>query len=217
MKIILDNAPEELHKAVASHGIETSPVDFPYNDSPESRWHQMVLASQGVRLWSNTPSPESPLYAGPLPVNDETLKPMLVEYNFVQLQREYFESFGVTYIGRIDLNPRYVVLTSHKKAGERHTEVLSDDLRDLLTGLTDDWWGALGIVSTGSVDKLETFIDAMPDIVPIAYTTASASKLKYAGWDFVYADTPRPDKRYGIEIRERVSRFTASNIIQKNK
>lgn len=210
MKLIFENAPQPLLDDVQAVSAEilkstsVTGVDFQYdNVSAESRWTQLVMAAQGTRLWSNRPNPHSPLYAGKLPKNDREIELIMRDLEFARMRAEVVAEYNVCYIGRTYVQPRNLLVIDHKKAGERQNVALSEPLRDLLTAAPFDWWGSLGIVSSGSPDRLVDFLDAHPDVVPLTYSTGGMAKLKYAGREFVHLGTPKPTSDYGIDMRVR--------------
>lgn len=215
-KLILENASntliEQARRMAAAMNVETevSDVDFTYDESPEGRWTQLVLASQGTRLWSNTANSNSPLYAGKLPEegDDRVMKLVILDLAYAKQSFDFFKKFGVTYIGRINVDPRDIIVVDHKKAADRHDVVLSEDIKNLLASAPATWWGAVGIVSAGNPDKLDAFINTLMDVVPIVFTTGAAAKLKYAGREYVHLGKPTADPRYGIDMREAAYRLS---------
>lgn len=210
MKLIFENAPQSLLDEVQAGSAEilkstsVTGVDFQYtNDTPEGRWTQLVMASKGTRLWSDRPNKLSPLYAGKLPTTDREIELILRDLEYSQLRTNIVADYNVCYIGRTYVQPRNLIVIDHKKAAERQDVHLSEPLRDLLTAAPFDWWGSLGIVSSGSPDRLVAFLDGHPDVVPLTYTTGGMAKLKYAGREFVHLGVPRPDSDYGIDMRVR--------------
>lgn len=213
MKLILENASRELTEYIQSHSADilkstsVTGVDFQYDDTGEGRWDQLVLASQGARLWSDRVNRNSPLYAGPLPTTSRGVEMVLADLRYTKQQLDFYKSFGVVYIGRVEVDPRNLLVIDHKKAVERHDVHLSEPLSAFLSALPADWWGSLGIVSAGSVDKLQTFMEAIPDAVPLVYTSGAAAKLRFFGLDFVELDEPKrletgkPDLKYGRDVR----------------
>jgi len=215
MKLILDEAPIALIEYISTHLPESlrgevevaSPDEFEYNDSALGRWTQLVLAGEGARLWSNTVNKNSPIYAGNLPSTSREADLAIADLVYTKQQLDFYKSFGVTYIGRVEVDPRNLLVIDHKKAKERHDVYLSEPLGALLSASPADWWGSLGVVSAGSVDKLQAFVEAMPDVVPLAYTDGAAAKLRYLDVDHVKLDEPKyledgsPDLRYGRNMR----------------
>lgn len=215
MKLILDEAPKELIEYIQTHlpeslegEVEVVSLDgIEYNDSALGRWTQLVLAGEGARLWSNTVNKNSPIYAGALPSTGREADLVIADLVYTQQQLDFYKGFGVTYIGRVEVEPRNLLVIDHKKAKERHDVYLSEPLGAFLSASPADWWGSLGVVSAGSVEKLQAFMEAMPDVVPLAYTTGAASKLRFFGLDFVELNEPKllengnPDLKYGRNTR----------------
>lgn len=219
MKLILDEAPKELIEYVVRHlpavlkdAVEIISLDgLEYNDSALGRWTQLVLAGEGARLWSNSANKNSPLYAGPLPTTGKEADLVIADLVYTTQQLDFFKQFGVVYIGRVEVDPRNLLVIDHKKAIERHDVHLSQALGALLSAAPSDWWGSLGVVSAGSVDKLEAFMSAMPDVVPLVYSTGAAAKLNYFSLDYVHLDEPKylengnPNLKYGRDMRGRAN------------
>jgi hypothetical protein len=213
MNLILENASRELTEYIQSHSADilkstsVTGVDFQYDDTGEGRWNQLVLASQGARLWTDRTNKNSPLYAGPLPTDYRGVEMMIADLSYTQQQLDFYKSFGVVYIGRVEVDPRNILVIDHKKTKERHDVHLSEPLGAFLSALPADWWGSLGIVSAGSVDKLQAFLEAIPDAVPLVYTPGAAAKLRFFGLDFVELEEPKrletgkPDLKYGRNVR----------------
>lgn len=215
MKLILDEAPKELIEYIHSHlpeslegQVETVSLDgIEYNDSALGRWTQLTLAGEGARLWSNKANKNSPLFAGALPSSGKGADLVIADLVYTKQQLDFIKDFGVVYIGRVEVDPRTLLVIDHKKAIQRHDVYLSEPLDAFLSALPADWWGSLGIVSAGSVNKLQAFIEAIPDAVPLAYTSGAAAKLRFFGIDFVEVDQPQrletgvPDLKYGRNVR----------------
>lgn len=216
MKLIFENAPQSLFEALDSNEAEilkstsVAGVDFQYDDTPEGRWEQMKLAAEGARLWSDTPNPNSPLYAGPLPKDYHDIELVLADAEFAANRAKYYADFKVTYIGRTDIDPRNLLVVDHKRAeDQRHDTVLRDALRDALSAAPADWWGSLGIVSAGSSKRLEGFLEALPDVIPMAYSSGAVSKLKFAGREYAHLLSPKPEAEYGVDMRQRTNDLSA--------
>lgn len=215
MKLILDEAPLDLIRYIRDHlpaslagSVEIiSPDEIEYNDSALGRWTQLALAGEGARLWSNTVNSNSPIHAGPLPSTGKAADLVLADLVYTKQQLDFFKGFGVTYIGRVEVDPRNLLVIDHKKAKERHDVHLSEPLAALLSASPADWWGSLGVVSAGSVDKLQAFLEAMPDVVPVVYSAGAAAKLRYLDIDHVQLEEPKyledgsPDLKYGRNMR----------------
>jgi hypothetical protein len=214
MKLIFEDAPDNLLEYINSlseevdilKSTERRLLDSPYgNMDPHSRWEQLRLAAQGGRLYSNTENKESPLYAGPLPKNAEDVRLILADLVYTKQQLEYMSQFGVSYIGRIQTDPRNLLVLDHKKTAERHENHLSEALEAFLTACPHDWWGSLGIVSAGNADRLAAYLRITPDAIPMAYSTGAKAKIKYAGREFVEFEDPttwtKAPHFYGSELR----------------
>lgn len=214
MKLFLEDAPNNLIEylkpklADFPETVEISGIDFLYDDSPQSRWEQLVLAAQGARLYTNKENTNSPLYAGPLPKDGPKADLIPIDLNYARKQRDYIQSFGVTYIGRTYVNPRAILVVDHKKPAERVDVSLPETLEWILRDAPVDWWGTMAVCSTGNVDKLERLLNAIPDVIPMVLSTGSAAKVKFCGYDYVYLNEPKPgprDFRYGADMRGRTN------------
>lgn len=224
MKLILENATNELiehvrsevEKAVQDGKLEStsvSGVDFRYEGSTGTgRWTQLTLAAQGTRLWSETPNPNSPIYAGPLPTDEASINMVIADLIYTQQQLAFFSKLGVTYIGRVQINPRtMLVIDNKRKTSDRHDETLSSPLDALLSACPPDWWGSLAVVSAPSQKKMEGFLEAFPDPIPMVFSTGAASMLKFAGREYVQIASPKlldngkADLHYGMDMRGRTN------------
>lgn len=214
MKLFLEDAPDNLIEYLQSkladfpESVEISKIDFLFDDSPKSRWEQLVLAGQGARLYSNNDYSHSPIYAGKLPKDGPAADLIAVDLNYSRKQRDYFNSFGVTYIGRTGVNPRTILVLDHKKPAERINVHLPESLSAILRDAPDDWWGTMGICSTGNVDSLEKLLNAIPDVIPMVISTGAATKVKFSGYDYVYLNEPKPGPRNpknGYDMRGRAN------------
>lgn len=228
MKLILEDASPELFEYIQSHSADilksttVSGVDFQYDNTGRGRWNQMVLAAQGARLWSNKPNKDSPLYAGPLPSNPRGVDLMIADLIYTKQQLDFHKKFGVTYIGRVHLDPRSMLVLDHKKPADRHDVALSEPLDALLSASPANWWGSMGIVSAGNVEKLEAFVNTYLDTIPMVISTGAAAKMKFAGRDYVhlndpkFTDTGKPDIQYGLEMRGRVNDLSKKLALEES-
>jgi hypothetical protein len=182
-------------------------VDVLHNPSSLSRWGQLRLASLGARVFSDDLTEESPVWAGPIPTEDKIRK-VAVEGAFAEGRAAYFASRGVNYVGRANLDPRNIFVLDNKKGNPLHDPSKDATLEALYASLPDDWWGSCGFVSTGNVDKLEAFFDALPETIPLAYTTGAFSKLRYFGREYVDLTVPDGTEAYGIKLRDRANRLS---------
>lgn len=132
---------------------------------------------------------------------------VIADLVYTKQQLDFYRSFGVVYIGRVEVDPRTLLVIDHKKAKERHDVHLSEPLGALLSASPADWWGSVGVVSAGSVDKLQAFMEAIPDVVPMVYSEGAAAKLRYLDLDFIQLEEPKyledgtPDLKYGRNMR----------------
>lgn len=222
MKLILQDAPEELIEYIQPKLVENlestsvSGVDFQYDDTATGRWNQLVLAGQGSRLWSDKENKNSPLYAGPLPKNSKEADLVVADLLYTQSRLDRFLSYRVTYIGRVALDPRNILVIDHKKASERQDVHLSEALSAVLSASPKDWWGSLGIASSGNADALEGFLSSMPDVIPLAYSEGASAKLRYANREFVSLEKPEPVLTYGMNMRGSANDLSRKLAIQES-
>jgi hypothetical protein len=193
------------------NGPEHILYEIELGDTPE-RWGHLHLASLGARLYSNKIDENhwafnSPLFAGPIPPEDKTRK-VAVDGAFAEGRASYFRQFGVNYIGRANVDPQNIFVLDNKKGNSLHDPAQDATLEALYASLPDDWWQLCGFVSTGNINKLEAFFEAVPNIIPIAVTTGAKSKLTFFGLDFVDGIAPNPDAKYGIRVRDAVNRLS---------
>jgi hypothetical protein len=193
------------------NGPEHIVAEVVLGDEPE-RWKHLWLASLGARLYSNRIDEKhwaynSPLFAGPIPLEGKTRK-VAVDGAFAEGRASYFRQFGVNYIGRANVDPQNIFVLDNKKGNPLHDSAKDASLEALYASLPDDWWQLCGFVSTANITKLEAFLEAVPNIIPIAFTTGAKSKLNFCGLDHVDAITPNPDATYGIQVRDSVNRLS---------
>jgi hypothetical protein len=174
------------------------------------RWDHLILASKGVRLFSNDTEKykDSPIYAGPVPSEDKARKAIVDAFN-AETRARHFSQFGVNYIGRTKLSPRNIFVLDNKKGNPFHDPALDPTLEALYASLPDDWWGSCGFVSTSNVNRLETFLeDFQGDVIPLAYTTGAFGKLKHLGLDYVDTGIPQNSPDYGVRVRDMANRLS---------
>lgn len=183
--------------------------DYVGTSSEVSRWHQLVLASKGVRVFSNDLDEDSPIYAGTVPPLEKIRRVYVDSYN-AETRAGHMGQYGVNYIGRTKLSPRNVFILDNKKGNPLHDPALDADLAALYASLPNDWWGSCGFVSSANIERLEAFLtsDDMASTIPLGYTTGAYSKLKFMGLEFVEAGKPSSDPAYGIQIRDRANRLS---------
>lgn len=183
-------------------------VDTYQPSSGLSRWSQLLFAKYGVRYFTDSLDENSPIWAGPVPSEDKVRK-VSVDAAFAEGRAGLYADFGVNYLGRTKLDPRNIFLLDNKKGNPLHDPAKDPVLEALYASLPEDWWGSCGFVSTANVDKLEAFLNAFPDVIPITWTTGGMAKLKFCGFpDFVHATEPKNDPNYGINIRDRANRLS---------
>lgn len=175
------------------------------------RWVHLYMSSLGGRLWveSKDDVVPSPYIAGS--INDVyELRRIIVDAQFAEGKAAYYRSFGVNYLGRVNADPRVMILLDNKKDKTLSPSSNEDIFNILETYPESDnpevaTWGNLALVSSGNVDKLEAFMDYLSETNVLAYTTGGFSKLNYMGRDFGKISAPRHDPKYGIEIRNAAS------------
>lgn len=178
-------------------------------DLATQRWTDMVLASKGVRMFSDREDKNSPIYAGKIPRAKTDFDKLIAGAKFADGRSSYFREFNVNYIGRTNLSPRNVILLDNKKGNAQHSPLIDESLKPLYQHMEEGWWGSCGIVSSGNVDRLEKFFDDFIDeVVPLGYTTGSFAKLKFFGLDYAQLPVPRDDPKWGIEVREIANRLS---------
>lgn len=180
-----------------------------YEPEPLSRWFQLVLATKGVRVFSNDFDEESPLYAGMVPTPDKARK-VAVDSSNAATRAGHMATYGVNYVGRTKLSPRNVFILDNKKGNSLHNPAQDATLAALYASLPDDWWGSCGFVSSGNIERLEAFLtsDDMFSVIPLGYTTGAYSKLKFMGLEYVQAGIPTNDPKYGITVRDAANRLS---------
>lgn len=202
---------EEDIESYVPNGPEHIVAEINLSDEPE-RWKHLWLASLGARLYSNRIDENhwafnSPIFAGPIPEAEKTRK-VAVDGAFAEGRASYFRQFGVNYVGRANVDPANIFVLDNKKGNPLLDPAKDPNLEALYASLPDDWWGLCGFVSTNNVTKLEAFLEANPDLIPIAYTTGAMSKIKFCGFDYVEASTPLPTPEYGRQVRNAATRLS---------
>lgn len=175
------------------------------------RWVHLYMSSLGGRLWVETPEEltTSPYEAGDFK-SIYDLRRVVVDAQFAEGKAAYYRSFGVNYLGRVNTDPRVMILLDNKK-DKSLSPSSNEDIFNILESYPDSTnpevarWGNLALVSSGNVDKLEAFLDYLSETNVLAYTTGGYSKLRYIGRDFGEIPPPRHDPKYGIEIRNTAS------------
>jgi hypothetical protein len=182
-------------------------VDVIENPDTLTRWQQLHLASLGARIFTDKLTADSPVYAGPVPTEDKIRK-IAVEGAFAEGRADYFSKFGVNYIGRANLDPRNIFVLDNKKGNPLHDPSKDETLEALYASLPEDWWGSCGFVSTGNVEKLEAFFTALPETIPLAFTTGAYSKLRFMGREYVDTGIPKNTERFGLDVRDQANRLS---------
>jgi hypothetical protein len=178
-----------------------------YRSKFNSRWEQLRLGALGARVFSNDFNKESPIFASAVPSEDKIRK-VSVEGRNAEDRAGFFKEFGVNYIGRTHITPRNVFILDNK-GGNRLHDPSKDPLLDALyEALPEDWWGSCGFVSAGNVNKLQAFLEAHPDTIPLAYTSGGFAKLTFFGLDFVKLGEPTKTEAYGRKVREAANRLS---------
>jgi hypothetical protein len=218
--IILTKTEEILEHSYSTHSgthVLSHGAGLTFEDIALERWYHMYLASRGARFWATTSTnPRTPTHAGEVIQTEAGVRRIVTDAIFAENRADFFQSFGVNYIGRTYSDPRTAVLVDYKK-DKTHNSSNDPLIKALLTSLPEDsWlsqephdWGTFGIISTSNVDRLEAFMDMLSETNILAYSTGSAAKLNFIGRDFGKIGTPRPDKKYGLDIRETASRMKA--------
>lgn len=170
-----------------------------------SRWDQLVLAKLGGRVWTDKLDKNSPVYAGPVPVDSDKIRKISVDGFNAETRAGHFAKFGVNYIGRTKVDPKCIFVLDNKKDNPLQDPSKDPRLETLYAALPEDWWGSVGFVSTSTTKKLEKFFDDQPMAVPIAWTSRSVTKLKALGLDFALIDAPSTDPDYGILVRDKAN------------
>lgn len=188
-----------------------------FDDTAMERWYHLYLASRGARFWTERgDEPRKPTLAGMIVKSPAGINKIYADAVFTENRAAYFQSFGVNYVGRTFSDPRTAVLVDYK--GDKSHNPDSDPLiKALLTSLPEDGassiephdWGTFAIISTSNADRLEAFADALSETNILAYSTGSIAKLNFIGRDFGHIGTPKPDRIYGLDIRETASRMKA--------
>lgn len=185
-----------------------SPPSGEYPKLGKRRWMYLRHASLGTRLYSDTEDKNNPIYAGKLPETDEEIRRLILDAKFAEGRAEYFRSFGVNYIGRTNLTPRSIVILDNKKDDPYHSPIQNETLEALYTSMPDDWWGSCGLVSSGNLNKLQPFMEALEETVPLAFSKGGIAKLKHMGLEYAEVGEPKPTQAYGISLRQATAKYS---------
>lgn len=189
------------------HVLETN-IQEPHKKIHTHRWISLRLASLGVRLYSDDWDKNDPIYAGKLPETDDDIRRLILDAKFAEGRAEYFRSFGVNYIGRTNLTPRSIIVLDNKKDDPYHSPVENETLEALYTSMPEDWWGSCGLVSSGNLNKLQPFMEALEETVPLAFSKGGIAKLKHMGLEFAEVGEPKPTQAYGVSLRQATTKFS---------
>lgn len=174
----------------------------------QSRWNDLVLASLGVRVFSNDFDVDSPIYAGPVPSLDKARR-VVVDASNAESRARHYADYGVNYIGRTKLSPRNIFVLDNKKGNPLHDPSKDPVLEALYASLPDDWWGSCGFVSTSNVSRLEVFLeDFQGDVIPLAFTEGAFAKLRHLGLEFVNTGVPENTTAFGLHVRNEANRLS---------
>lgn len=183
-------------------------VDLLSESKELSRWEQLLMATVGVRVFTDDKSfKDSPIYASSVPSYDK-LRKISVDARNADNRAGLFAAYDVNYIGRTKFDPRNIFVLDNKKGNPLHDPTKDPALEALYASLPEDWWGSCGFISSGNPDKLRDFFETQENVIPLTWTTGGAAKLKYAGRDFVQVEVPKNDPSYGIEIRDKANRLS---------
>jgi hypothetical protein len=197
-----DEYVPETGKNVLSHYLPVSP------SSNLDRWVDMRLAALGARTWTKEFS-FSPTYAGSDP---KEIRDIILDAKFAEGKATYVRSFGVNYLGRVNVDPRTIVLVDYKgdKTHNPHEDLAVAKLlaalpEDPRTQKTETSWTSFGIASTSNVEKLRDFLDYYEQTNIVAYSPGAKAKLRHLGRDFAEVPEPEASDRYGKLIRASAS------------
>jgi hypothetical protein len=209
-------SPEDIFSHEYRPGLGThilSSGDLPvFDDIALERWYHLYLASRGARFWVEPTSPpvSTPTYAGVLVDIDK----VVIDAIFAENRAIIFQTSGVNYVGRTYGDPRTAILVDYK-GDKTHNPTNDGYIKNILTALPDNvgqssephYWGNFAIISTSNVDKLAPFIEDLSETDMLAYSPGAIAKLKSIGRDFGKIGTPKPEKSYGLAVRETASRM----------
>lgn len=208
MQILLDNADLDIENRLRGLVSDKDDIEvvnnylMPFDTKEGLYWHELWLATQGDRYWSENRL-NSPMYAGILPKNDDELRRMVVDAKYSQARANLFASFGVNYLGRTFVDPHTVLLIDNKKDNPTLNPELSEEISSVFRSMPDsDWVNGFGIVSTSNVNNLEEFFDYLGETDVLAYSSAAKAKLRFIGRDFAEIDVPEANESYGKMLRE---------------
>lgn len=186
--------------------VKASPVSPDVDDSERAwrRWADMLMASKGVRTWGGNRL-MSPTRAGEEP---RDVREVITDAQLAEGKAAYVAEFGVNYLGRVNMDPRTIVLVDYRgdKLHNPHSDARVEDLlaslpEDVRTGKTETSWTSFGIASTSNVKKLRDFVEYFDQTNFLAYSDGAKAKLRHLGRDFGEVEEPRSDAKYGISLR----------------
>lgn len=212
---VTDGAPEDLTDL---ENVKDSLQIFlkypePTGNLAQDRYTDLLLASHGIRYWGPNLSEEYPTYAGDLledDVDEFQVSRILVDGDYSQNITEWRkkEYKGVQYTGRTFASPKTYLLVDAKRKFDPHNPAENPEAERLLASLTDDFWGLTALVSASSSKALEIFVADHDQSIPITTSTATAAKMKFAGYDCIESSIPsETSQEFGIKLRSSVTLF----------
>lgn len=177
-----------------------------HGDTAASRWSDLRFAGLGGRLWTDHEEPVVAAFAGKLNLG-HTAKQIVVDAAYAEGRAEFFQSFGVNYLGRTYQDPRTLIVMDNKTDNPELHPSKSEDLENILATFpssekTQNSWVALALVSVGSTKKLEKFLDYLSETNVLTSSKGTSAKLDKIG-DRDYLQIPKPEytAQYGLEVR----------------
>ena len=178
-----------------------------YRSRFDTRWEQLRLATLGAKVFSNTMSPEFPTFESTVPSEDKIRKVEVAGRN-AETRAGLFKSYGVNYLGRTHLSPRNIFVLDNKGKNPLHDPAKDPLLDALYESLPEDWWGSCGFVSAGNINKLQAFLEDIPDTIPLTWTSGGKAKLSHFGFPFATVEEPKSTENYGRTVREKANRLS---------
>lgn len=198
------NPPIDTEDDLRNYNVLYTSYPVTGDDVAKIRYFDLYMASLGGRYFGFDTYKTFPTYAGPKLETREELKQAIVDALYARARSDLFNSFGVTYIGRVFSDPRNILLVDNRKGQHMHAPWNSEEMANFYSSLHDEWWHDLGIVSANNVTKLEAFLDQIDYSQPLAYTSGARSKLKFCARDYKDIIVPKEmnNSQYGINLRE---------------
>lgn len=148
---LVDSLPwVELFMTSEGNNTDYVAYNIDLEDSVESRFDQLALASTGSLLLSNNKNLRSPLLAGKLPDVPDRAK---VYLDYAKFRASEFSVMGLSYAGPTYQDPKNVILATKSNS-------YFDLVNGILSEAAKNWWPTVGFIRNANKDSLERSKDS---------------------------------------------------------